>query len=107
MFLNCYTMFAIVNRIIPIVIICFYSWNPSAPGVVISNPSSSRGSPIGLYKHAAVAADNGACSEIGKNIIQHGGNAVESIIATAICIGVHDPHSSGLGGGHFLTVYSK
>ncbi|KAI6182067.1 Gamma-glutamyltransferase [Aphelenchoides bicaudatus] len=59
-------------------------------------PSNSL---LGEYSEAAVAADNNFCSEIGRNILLDGGNAVESAIATLICIGVLDVQSAGLGGG--------
>uniref|UniRef100_A0A915IRU5 Gamma-glutamyltransferase n=1 Tax=Romanomermis culicivorax TaxID=13658 RepID=A0A915IRU5_ROMCU len=76
-------------------------------GQTLSAEERKAKSPLGIYEKAAVAADNGACSEIGNAILRKGGNAVESVIATAICIGVMDPHSAGLGGGHFLTIYNK
>ncbi|ULU09553.1 hypothetical protein L3Y34_014156 [Caenorhabditis briggsae] len=63
-------------------------------------------SPLGKYSKAAVAADNEICSEIGRNILLRGGNAVDSAIASLFCIGVMDTHSSGLGGGHFMTIYN-
>lgn len=68
---------------------------------------SSVESVRGIYNKAAVATDNGICSEIGKDILLQGGNAVDAIIAAAICTGATNAHSSGLGGGHFLTVYNK
>ena len=35
-----------------------------------------------------------------------GGNAVDAAIASMICIGVLDVLHSGLGGGHFMTIYN-
>uniref|UniRef100_A0A1I7U5Y7 Gamma-glutamyltranspeptidase 1 n=1 Tax=Caenorhabditis tropicalis TaxID=1561998 RepID=A0A1I7U5Y7_9PELO len=63
-------------------------------------------SPLGKYSKAAVAADNEICSEIGRNILLRGGNAVDSAIAALFCIGVMDTHSAGIGGGHFMTIYN-
>ncbi|KRX99870.1 Gamma-glutamyltranspeptidase 1 [Trichinella pseudospiralis] len=59
------------------------------------------------FQKGAVAADNGICSEIGRDVLIKGGNAVDAAIATTICIGVFDAHSSGIGGGHFSTIYIK
>lgn len=61
----------------------------------------------GIYNKAAVATDNGVCSDIGKDILLQGGNAVDAVIAASICIGATQAHNSGLGGGHILTVYTK
>uniref|UniRef100_A0A914W3U8 Gamma-glutamyltranspeptidase 1 n=1 Tax=Plectus sambesii TaxID=2011161 RepID=A0A914W3U8_9BILA len=68
-------------------------------------PSPSL-SPLGKYTDAAVAADNGYCSEIGRDILLKGGNAVDAAIAALFCIGVMDSHSAGMGGGHFMTIYN-
>ncbi|EYB82326.1 hypothetical protein Y032_0362g3508 [Ancylostoma ceylanicum] len=64
-------------------------------------------SPLGKYSSAAVAADNGLCSEIGRDALLRGGNAVDAAIAALFCIGVMDTHSAGLGGGHFMTIYNS
>ncbi|KAK6757166.1 hypothetical protein RB195_015158 [Necator americanus] len=63
-----------------------------------------------LYAHfrkAAVASDHGLCSEIGRDILIDGGNAVESMIAALLCIGVVNPQSSGIGGGFIMTLYNS
>ncbi|KAL3111626.1 hypothetical protein niasHT_016138 [Heterodera trifolii] len=61
---------------------------------------------LGEYSAAAVAADNELCSEIGRDILLQGGNAVDAAVATTFCIGVMDTQSSGLGGGHFMTIFN-
>ena len=61
----------------------------------------------GPYQHAVVASDAGPCSEIGRNILQKGGTAVDSAIAALFCIGVYNMHSAGIGGGGFMVVYKK
>ncbi|ETN81683.1 putative gamma-glutamyltransferase [Necator americanus] len=63
-----------------------------------------------LYAHfrkAAVASDHGLCSEIGRDVLIDGGNAVESMIAALLCIGVVNPQSSGIGGGFIMTLYNS
>ncbi|VDK42835.1 unnamed protein product [Anisakis simplex] len=66
----------------------------------------SKNSLNGRYSTAAVASDNVLCSEIGRNILVQGGNAVDAAISVLLCLGVVHPMSSGLGGGHFMTIYN-
>ena len=56
--------------------------------------------------NGAVAADHIVCSQTGNEILQKGGNAVDAAVATALCLGVANPASSGLGGGAFLLIHS-
>uniref|UniRef100_A0A7E4W5H0 Gamma-glutamyltranspeptidase 1 n=1 Tax=Panagrellus redivivus TaxID=6233 RepID=A0A7E4W5H0_PANRE len=64
------------------------------------------GSLHATYKRAAVASDHGLCSEIGRDTLLAGGNAVDGMIASLLCIGVVNPQSSGLGGGFLMTLYN-
>lgn len=61
----------------------------------------------GPYKHASVASDAGPCSYIGKDILQRNGSAVDSAVATMLCVGVINMHSTGIGGGGFMVVYNR
>ena len=61
----------------------------------------------GPYKQASVASDAGPCSHIGKNILRQNGSAVDSAIATMLCVGVINLHSTGIGGGGFMLVYNR
>ncbi|CAD6193916.1 unnamed protein product [Caenorhabditis auriculariae] len=65
------------------------------------------GSLFAHYKKAAVASDHGLCSEIGRDVLIDGGNAVDSMIATLLCIGTVNPQSSGIGGGFLMTLYNS
>ncbi|XP_066347756.1 glutathione hydrolase 2-like [Miscanthus floridulus] len=54
--------------------------------------------------HGAVAADDWRCSRIGRDALRDGGSAVDAAVASALCLGVVSPASSGVGGGAFMLV---
>jgi gamma-glutamyltranspeptidase len=51
-----------------------------------------------LVPHGSVATDSAECSVVGTDIMKNGGNAVDAAIAATFCLGVVNPHVTGLGG---------
>uniref|UniRef100_A0A8C6LBU5 Gamma-glutamyltransferase 5a n=1 Tax=Nothobranchius furzeri TaxID=105023 RepID=A0A8C6LBU5_NOTFU len=63
-----------------------------------------RKCPRDTFPKAAVAADSWKCSEIGRDILQQGGSAVDGAIAALLCTSIMNPQSAGIGGGSIFTV---
>ncbi|XP_055336248.1 scoloptoxin SSD14-like [Paramacrobiotus metropolitanus] len=76
------------------------------PGTVADKFPPSK-SVLGRYAKQAVAADSVECSEMGNDVLKKGGNAIEAAITTSLCVGIYDPQSCGLGGGHFMVIYNR
>ena len=73
----------------------------------VSNSSNHGAEEAGSFKNAGVATDHTLCSKIGADVLERGGSAADSAIASTFCTGVANPFSCGIGGGGFLVYYEK
>ncbi|PHH83181.1 hypothetical protein CDD82_3228 [Ophiocordyceps australis] len=61
--------------------------------------ASSAGASLG-----AVTSEATECTQIGRDLLARGGNAVDALVGTTFCVGVVAMYHSGIGGGGFALV---
>nr|WBW70147.1 venom protein [Lampona murina] len=94
---------ALLTLVVVVVVVCFLLPREDKPFW----PSYVSQSKLGKYERAAISSDAAPCVSIGKDILQRNGSAVDAAIAILFCMGVHNPHSMGLGGGFLMLYYNR
>ena len=56
-------------------------------------------------ENGCVSSYSEISSQIGVDILQAGGNAIDAAVATILAVGVIEPFHSGIGGSGFMTIY--
>ncbi|XP_057892261.1 glutathione hydrolase 7 isoform X2 [Melospiza georgiana] len=58
-----------------------------------------------LFHRGAVVTDAARCTALGTHVLARHGSSVDAAIASALCAGIVNPHSSGLGGGGVMLLH--
>ncbi|NWH38389.1 GGT7 hydrolase, partial [Chloropsis hardwickii] len=58
-----------------------------------------------LFRRGAVVTDAARCTALGTHVLARHGSSVDAAIASALCAGIVNPHTSGLGGGGVMLVH--
>ncbi|XP_068118566.1 glutathione hydrolase 7 [Hyperolius riggenbachi] len=58
-----------------------------------------------IFHQGAVVSDASQCTTLGIEVLEKRGSSVDAAIATALCLGILNPHTSGIGGGGVMLVH--
>jgi gamma-glutamyltranspeptidase/glutathione hydrolase len=72
------------------------------PARRLSTPYIQR---VSVSRYGMVSTAHYRATEAGAEVLGAGGNAMDAAVASALALGVCEPHGSGLGGQTFMTVY--
>ncbi|XP_006899861.1 PREDICTED: gamma-glutamyltransferase 6 [Elephantulus edwardii] len=69
---------------------------PGSLKTMVPPPTRHSHSP-GTYHHGAIISSAAACSSLGRELLESGGNIVDAGVGAALCLSVVHPHATGLG----------
>uniref|UniRef100_A0A8C0IHH7 Glutathione hydrolase n=1 Tax=Bubo bubo TaxID=30461 RepID=A0A8C0IHH7_BUBBB len=59
-----------------------------------------------IFHRGAVVTDAARCTALGIEVLNKQGSSVDAAIASALCAGIVNPHTSGIGGGGVMLVHN-
>lgn len=58
-----------------------------------------------VFNQGAVVTDVAQCTSLGFEVLMKQGSSVDAAITAALCLGIVNPHTSGIGGGGVMLVH--
>ncbi|CAH2292695.1 glutathione hydrolase 7 [Pelobates cultripes] len=58
-----------------------------------------------IFHQGAVVSDASRCTNLGIEVLEKRGSSVDAAIVTTLCLGIVNPHTSGLGGGGVMLIH--
>jgi gamma-glutamyltranspeptidase/glutathione hydrolase len=79
---------------------------PPAPVIAGASPDWTLAGreKVATGRHAVVVAGNVIASNVGRAVLQQGGNAVDAAVAVGFAMAVVDPEAGNIGGGGFMLI---
>ncbi|XP_010880201.2 glutathione hydrolase 7 isoform X2 [Esox lucius] len=58
-----------------------------------------------VYRESVLVTDQKHCTELGQRVLKDQGSSVDCAVFAALCLGIVQPHMSGIGGGGVMLLY--
>ncbi|OCT56572.1 hypothetical protein XELAEV_18004671mg [Xenopus laevis] len=58
-----------------------------------------------IFHQGAVVSDASRCTALGIEVLEKRGSSVDAAIVTTLCLGIVNPHTSGIGGGGVMLIH--